>query len=148
MKKNDGFTLIELMIVVAIIGVLSAIAIPKYQQHVRNTHEKAMGILIKDTISDLKRWRGKMGGYNLAGTSTNPAPTIPTQYPATGIAVYTIELIANELSGNTFVIKITAQGAQTKQACTTLIINQLGVVKSTSTETIKSNSPACDTIIY
>ena len=55
-RTHRGFTLIEVMITVAIIGILAAVAYPSYVEHVRKGH-------IQEAFSNLSSYRGKLEQY-------------------------------------------------------------------------------------
>ncbi|WP_108119151.1 type IV pilin protein [Pseudomonas graminis] len=62
-SKTKGFTLIELMIVVAIVGILAAIAYPSYTEYVRRTHRTEIAGLLMEQSQILERAFTKNGSY-------------------------------------------------------------------------------------
>ncbi|MBI4419532.1 MAG: prepilin-type N-terminal cleavage/methylation domain-containing protein [Gemmatimonadetes bacterium] len=85
MLNRKGFTLIELLIVVVIIGILAAIAIPKFA----NTKEKAYLAAMKSDLRNLVTAQEAYFGDNTAYTSALPA----AQYAvSTGVTGPTITL--------------------------------------------------------
>lgn len=88
-KAKNGFTLIELMIVVAIISILAAIAYPSYQQYVRKTKRVEMQAQMIDIASQIQRY--KISNFSLVGATASDL-NITTQYPLNANKLYDVNI--------------------------------------------------------
>ena len=75
MRKKHGFTLIELMIVVAIIGILAAIAIPNYTQYVENAAIADAKASLMGLATAMERHRAQANAYTGAIGSASAQET-------------------------------------------------------------------------
>lgn len=92
-KQNTGFTLMELMITVAIIGILAAIALPSYQQYVVRSNRTDMQAQMMVIAAALERYRAQQFSYKSA---TLGIVYGGDTYPKQGQAHYKLTLTEDE----------------------------------------------------
>lgn len=119
--KENGFTLTELMITVAIIGIIAAIAYPSYQDSVRKTRRAIAQADLIELASFMERTFTESNSYASAAL------------PSLGTEQYNLGFESGEPTATTFVIEATPTGAQASDTCGTLSISNTGVQGATGT---------------
>jgi len=129
MQKSGqkAFTLIELMIVVAIVGILSAVAYPSYQSYVRTTKEsEAKTALVSFASAMSQYYLDGMSYKGAAGSAASPkdtgAPWIFSSQVPIDSGTKTYSLTIKSSTKSTFTLKASPVDSSLKTYC----INQLG----------------------
>ena len=133
-KKQCGFTLIELMIAIVIVGILSAIAFPSYTSYVlRGKRGEGRAFLMEAAAlqeryySDCNKY-GDLGGANNCAANTVNIPTTSE----TGL--YTLSATMGDANRQSFTLTATPTFADAD--CGNLTINQAGQRGESGTDTV------------
>jgi type IV pilus assembly protein PilE len=125
-QRSAGFTLVEIMIVVAIVAILAAIAYPAYTDQMRKTRRadaKAMLMTLAQSAERFYTQNGTYVGYVL-GYTESPADS--------GIKFYDLSLNP-AATAQAFTIQAVPKNGQASDPCGTLTINQIGTKTATGT---------------
>lgn len=110
--RSKGFTLIELMIVIAILGILAAIAIPSYQDSVRRAKRADAQGALMGLANAMERHFTANNTFLGAGSPDTGAPTIfSTQVPVDGGTAY-YNLTISAATASSYTLTATATGSQ------------------------------------
>lgn len=114
MSKEKGFTLIELMIVIAVIGILAAIAYPNYTEYMNRAKRAEAKTALLAGAQALERYYSLQGSYLDAGG--NLAAVFATQVPDAGSANYTLA-VEGVATATSFLLQATRVNRMASDPC-------------------------------
>jgi type IV pilus assembly protein PilE len=131
-----GFTLIEVMVVVVIVAILAAVAIPSYRQHVvKSNRATAESFMLQaankeeQIMADIRNYVSVTANVNFQNTPTAASPGINLPVPSDVARNYNMVIVAdNTATPPTYTITATPVGAQLTgdTTCGTLTLDRTG----------------------
>ncbi len=135
MRKQFGFTLMEMMITIVILGVLVGVAFPAYKGQMSSTRRAVAASCIAEYAQFMERNYSTNMTY---ATNNGVAVALPATNCSKDLTgYYTFDLIKDV---STYTLKATPAGTQAGDSCGTLAVDQLGTRTAngqTDTDTIR-----------
>ncbi|MBX9403987.1 type IV pilin protein [Lysobacter sp. BMK333-48F3] len=124
-RRSRGFTLMELMAVVAIIAILVGIAVPTYQDSVRKSRRGQAKSDLAEAAQAMERYYTINSTY--VGANLNTIYNNPPQSPKVGTAHYTISF-DGAVTANSFILQAvpSTTTGQDKDKCGTMNLSNTG----------------------
>jgi len=120
--RRNGFTLIEMKVVLAIVAITAAIAYPSYRHSVLKSHRSDAHVALSDTAQTLERCYSEYGGYNSTNCSIQNNTTLTS--PA---GFYTVTVSIPSSTYYSLTAKPTSKGSQNDDTtCAVLTLDQTG----------------------
>lgn len=126
MKHSKGFTLIELMIVIAIIAILVSIAYPSYQDQVRSSRRADCEGALLNLANAMERFYTSNNTFATATIGAGANDIFPGQCPIDG-GTPTYNLTISAASGSAYTLQAAPTGPQAADKCGTLTLTSTGV---------------------
>ena len=120
LSKKGGFSLLELMIVVVVVAILSAVAYPSYQSHIAASRRAEAKAALMEAAQYMEREFSLTGGYGSANLVSAGLSTLPRD---SGAAYYQL---AVNTSGAVFTLTATPTGGMGGDKCGVLMLDQIG----------------------